>query len=506
MAFDATFMLKMAAGRRRSRFDRLDPVAAQEKVLFDLIREARDTDFGEDHAFRNLYTVEDFQRQVPLREWEGMWRAYWDTHYPALDNITWPGRIPYFAVTSGTTQGRTKQIPISREMVESNRNAALTVLSYHLDRRPRSRVWGGLNFMLGGSTALEEQVGGAKEGDLSGIQAAEIPWYAQRYAYPPPELALLPDWPTKLDRLVADLPGRDIRLISGTPSWLLVLADRLIQETGATGLGRLFPNLELVIHGGVNFAPYRSRFEQLLEGSNAELAEVYPASEGFIAFQDAGPDDGLRLLVDNGLFFEFIPVEELGRDSPTRHWLGTVETGRDYAIAVSSNAGVWSYLIGDTVRFVALNPPRLVITGRTKWSLSVFGEHLVAAEVEQAVANAARIAELQVTDWTMGGILPETQGALGHHRLLIELIHRPKRGQLDLFAQSFDEQLCLENEDYEAHRAQGHGLGAPIISALPPGSFARWMASKGKAGGQHKVPRLIDDTDRFARMVRELGG
>lgn len=504
MVFPATFLLRAYGHLRRRRLASRDPVADQKRVFDHLIARGRATRFGRDHDFAMIGSIRAFQERVPLRTWEDFWQDYWQEAYPDLDSITWPGRIPFLAITSGTTAAHTKHIPVSREMLVSNRRAGLDLLSFHLARRPSSRVWDGLNFMLGGSTALARHPGGVQEGDLSGIAATTIPWYARPLSYPPLSMALIPDWPTKLDRLVEDLPGRDLRLISGMPSWLLVLFDRLAEATGKTTLAELFPRLELVVHGGVNFAPYRARFEALLEGSNAELAEVYPASEGFIAFQDESPEMGLRMLCDNGLFYEFIPTESFNDPDAPRLWLDEVETGRDYVLVLSTCAGLWAYPLGDTIRFVSLAPPRIVVTGRTKWSLSAFGEHLIAADVDNAVAAAGLDVSLEPTDFVIGPIMPDRPGDLGHHRLIVEFSKIPTASETEAFAIAFDQALCRENPDYESHRAQGKGLAAPEITVLDCGGFSRWMASRGKAGGQHKVPRLVANPEDFREIASEL--
>ncbi|MBB4284930.1 GH3 family domain-containing protein [Roseospira goensis] len=502
---DVTPLLRLWCHRRARRLARQNAVAVQARTLSNLVRHAQDTAFGRDHAFHRIRSVADFQARVPLRTWEDMWARYWQAPFPVLENVTWPGRVPYFAVTSGTTTGRTKHIPVTRPMLAGNRAAALDLLTFHLQRRPDSRVWGGPNVMLGGSTDLERLAPEVRVGDMSGIAAAEIPWFARPLNYPPRDIALIPDWPAKLDRLTADLPGRDVRLLSGTPSWVLVLAERLRTATGADTLGALFPNLELFVHGGVAFAPYRHRFEALLAGSRAECAEVYPASEGFIAVQDRGPDEGLRMMVDTGLFYEFVPVEDLDREAPRRHWLADAEIGREYALVLSTCAGQWAYVLGDTVRLVEHAPPRLLVTGRTRWSLSVFGEHLIASEVETAVARAAGAAGLEVTDWTMGAVVPDRPGQTGRHRLLIEFAAPPPDESANAaFAAALDQALAAENEDFEAHR--GEGLDPPAVTVLPPGRFAAWMAARGQAGGQHKVPRLVADPARFAAMADALTG
>lgn len=501
---DLTLPLRLFARHRLRHLDSLDPVAAQRRTLMALLRTARETRFGRDHGFAGLDSVAAFQAAVPLRRWEDTWAAYWRDPFPRLRDISWPGRIPYFAVTSGTTQARAKHIPVSRAMVRSNRRAALDVLAFHLRRRPDTRVWGGPNFMLGGSTDLRRLDGGAHAADLSGIAAAEVPWFARGLSYPPPDIALMSDWNAKMDRLSSDLPRRDVRLISGTPSWVIELAERLFAHTGADSLGALFPNLELLIHGGVAFAPYRRRFQRLLAGSRAETAEVYPASEGFIAAQDAAPDDGLRLMVDTGLFLEFVPVEDIDQPQPRRHWLENAEVGREYALILSTCAGLWGHVIGDTVRLVSRHPPRLKVTGRIGWSLSIAGEHLSAGEVERAVARAAEAVGADVTDWIMGPVAPDDRGGRPHHCILVECAQGLDAAALDRFRDALDLDLADGNEDYDAHRTAG--LDPPQAILLPPGRFAAWMARRGRAGGQNKVPRLIADATAFTEIKAGLTG
>ena len=289
-------------------------------------------------------------------------------------------------------------------------------------------------------------------GDLSGIAVKRLPWWAKQFAFPPLELALITDWEEKVRRLATLSAETDIRVITGTPSWLLILFDRQQANAGHAVTAReLYPNLEMLVHGGVNFKPYRARFEQFLAGG-AELREVYPASEGFIAVQDATPDDGLRLLTDTGLFFEFVPLDELDSAKPTRRWLGNVETGVNYAIALSTCSGCWGYVIGDTVRFASLDPPRIFITGRTSYSLSAFGEHLIGEEIEDAVANAAAAQGLTVTDFSVGAVYPKNAGELGGHLYVVEFDALPSPAATATFAAAIDERLKACNDDYRAHR------------------------------------------------------
>jgi hypothetical protein len=334
---------------------------------------------------------------VPIRTYEDLWNGYWKAEFPELNDCTWPGTIPYFALTAGTTTGATKYIPCSREMLDANFRAAQDILFHHLLNRPTSRILGGKAFILGGSTDLREESPGIYSGDLSGIEANEIPWWLRPYTFPPRALALLTDWREKVERLARQSLEQDIRAISGTPNWLLILFDKLAElcPDREQRLRSYYPGLELLVHGGVDFKPYAKRFAELLEGSRAELREVYPASEAFIAIADRSPGEGLRLIVDNGVFFEFAPAKDLNTANPVRHWLGTAEPGIDYAVVLSTCAGAWAYVLGDTVRFLELDP-RILVTGHL-YVLCLRRHH--CSEIEEAIAFAASTIDAHVVDY-----------------------------------------------------------------------------------------------------------
>lgn len=490
--FDATPLLRAYAARRRARLDAMDAAATQQRLLMGLLARAAGTRFGRDHGFDAIRSVADFQRAVPLRRYEALHEAYLAQALPVLEDVLWPGRTPYLALSSGTTSGRTKHVPVTREMMRANRGAAFDVLVWHLARHPRARPFGGLSFILGGSTDLQSVAAGVRQGDLSGIAAVEVPWILRRWAWPPERLALMPDWDAKLAALAAEAPVRAIRTLTGTPSWLLVLLERLAARHGTPPL----PALELLIHGGVAWAPYRDRLAPFLPPGCA-TREVYPASEGFVAIADRGEGEGMRLNLDRGCFFEFVPVEELDAANPTRHWAATIETSVDYAVVIASCAGLFGYVLGDTVRFVDRAPPRLLITGRTSWTLSAFGEHLAGEEIEAALLHAARQAGIEVLEYVVG---PEFLGTAGRHRWCVEA-----QGDCDpaALAALLDAALRAENDDYAAHR-DGAQLAPPDIVLLPPGAFAGWMRAQGKLGGQHKVPRVIADPVRFAEAAAAL--
>jgi hypothetical protein len=489
---DATPLLRLYGWNRRRQLKRLDPVATQERQLFSLLRRARDTGFGRAHDFRSIGSAEEFQTRVPLRRYEDFWRDWLKPVFPAVGDVTWPGPIGHFAVSSGTSSGTTKCIPVTHEMVAANKRAALDVLTWHLKARPRSRIFAGPSLVLGGSTGLVERAPGVHSGDLSGIAASQVPAWAQSRYFPPPELALIENWDEKLDRIARAAPP-GIRSIGGTPSWLLILFERLAALSPASPrrLASRFPHLELIVHGGVGFAPYETAFARWLDGSRAETREVYAASEGFIAVADRDPGEGLRLILDNGLFFEFVPVAELDSPSPTRHWIANAEIGVDYALVLSTNAGLFSYVIGDTVRLIDRDPPRLLVTGRTSYTLSAFGEHVIGEELEGAVAAGARAIGATVADFSVGAVYPDERRALGRHLFIVELDPPPDAAALARFAAVADADLRARNEDYAAHRAGGTGMDPPEILAVPPGFFAGWMRERGKLGGQNKVPRVV---------------
>jgi hypothetical protein len=493
--FDSTLFLRAFAAQRLWRLRAMNPAAEQERLLFGLLRTAADTRFGRDHRFAAIRSVAAFQRAVPLRRYEALHEDYLAARLPVLEDLLWPGRTPYLALSSGTTAGRTKRIPVTAEMLRANRNAALDLMAWHLAANPGARPLAGMSFMLGGSTALDTVAPGVREGDLSGIAAHEVPALLRPWTWPPEELALMPDWDAKLDALARLTPVEAIRVLSGTPSWLLVLFERLAARAGMPPL----PALELLIHGGVAWAPYRDRIAPYLP-AGCSTREVYAASEGFIAIADRGDGEGMRLSLDHGCFFEFVPVAELESDNPTRHWVATIETGVDYAVVVSSCAGLFGYLIGDTVRFIDRDPPRLLVTGRTSWTLSAFGEHLSGEEIETGLRDAAAAVGIAVAEYAVG---PEFLGSAGRHRWFVEPVGVVPAGTAKQLAAALDTALRDTNDDYAAHR-DGAQLAPPSVVVLPHGAFDAWMRAEGKIGGQHKVPRVIADPDRFAAMAAAL--
>jgi hypothetical protein len=498
------------ARRRVAALDRRPADVVQEHTLLRLVRKARHTQFGRDHDFARIRTVADYQQRVPLRDYEAFWSRYWSAAYPHLQGVTWPGRVPYFALSSGTTSGSTKYIPISREMLASNQRAALTALALFLAHRPGTPLLTGRLFFLGGSTDLVEQkplspgaarsVSGAAPilaGDLSGIVAREASPFLRPFTFPPSDLALLSDWDRKLDLLAERASRLPITMLSGVPSWLLVLFDRLKKVTGRDRVSDIWPSLRLVIHGGTRFDPYRALFQREL-GEGVHLLDTYPSSEGYIASEDTR-HGMLRLLPDHNVFFEFVPVEDLNADRPTRHTVKQVVPGVQYAVVLTTCAGLWGYVLGDTVCFERTDPPLLRFTGRTRYFLSAFGEHLISEEIERAIAAAAERCASSVVDFHVGPVFPETPAAPGRHRFFVEFAGAVP--DANRFAEGLDGELGRINADYRAHRKGDLTLLAPEVRAVRAGGFADWMRSQGKLGGQHKVPRM----DNTGRLTERLG-
>jgi hypothetical protein len=495
------------AHRRVRKLDAQNLCTTQTATLISLVRQAQGTRFGRDHDFARIRTVADFQQRVPLRDYDAFWKDYWQTAFPGLTDCTWPGTVPYLALSSGTTTGTTKYIPVSHAMLASNRLAALTSLSWLRAAFPDNYLFTGRMFFLGGSTDLQEpQIAhGARKklpvsvlaGDLSGIAAREVPVLLRPYFFPPLQVALVRDWEQKLDLLAEQSRHLPITLVSGVPSWLLVLFERMLQLTGRRTLIDVWPSLQVIVHGGTSFEPYRGLFRRVVGSEAVQYLETYPASEGFIAAEDPRFQK-LRLIPDHQIFFEFVPVAELGQSNPTRHVAAEVVPGVQYAVLVTTCAGLWSYVLGDTVSFESRDPPLLRFTGRTGYGLSAFGEHLISEEIETAVARAAEATAAAVVDFHVGPVFPDTPGVPGRHRYLVEFAEEPN--DLAAFARNLDEALSRANEDYAAHRAGDLTMLTPEICPVRRGGFAEWMRRRGKLGGQHKLPRM----DNSGRLTTEL--
>ncbi|HKB04674.1 MAG TPA: GH3 auxin-responsive promoter family protein [Gemmataceae bacterium] len=497
------------AHRRTATLDGTDVPAVQERTLLDLVRRARATRFGRDHRFEQVRNVEEYQAAVPVRTYEDFWRTYWQDTFPRLEGTTWPDLIPYFALSSGTTTGTTKYLPISKEMLASNRKAAYTTVALVRHAYPDGKLFNGRFFFLGGNTELRRESNGSRSGDLSAISTIEFSPLGRPYSFPPLELAAIGDWTVKVRRLAEASAKQPITAISGVPAWLQSLFRHLKEVTGKRRIADVWPMLRLVVHGGTKFDAYRAEFQDEV-GPDCHFAEVYPASEGFVATEDPRYQL-LRVVPDHGIFFEFVLMTEFedGKpktDRPVRHTLATAETGVEYAVAVTTCAGLWSYLIGDTVTFERREPPLIRFTGRTKYYLSAFGEHLIEDEITMAVAEAAGATGARTGEWHVGPVFPTDPARPGHHRYLIEFPTPPTATAA--FVDTLDTTLRRLNEDYEAHRHGDLSMLRPEVLGVKPGGFERWMIAHGKRPPQHKVPKMDnggEQTKAITAWLREHG-
>ena len=473
-----------------------NPVATQQKVFQELINSAKNTAFGKDHNFSSIKSYEDFKKQVPVQDYEGL-RPYVDRIVAGESDVLWKGKPIYFAKTSGTTSGE-KYIPITKESIPTHiKSAKDCLLNYVVESGDASFVDGKMIFLQGSPTL--EKKNGIDLGRLSGIVAHHVPNYLQKNRMPSFKTNCIEDWETKVDAIVEETLKEDMTLISGIPPWVQMYFDKIQEQTGKK-IKEVFPNFKLFVHGGVNFQPYKSKlFESI--GEEIPNIETYPSSEGFIAYQDSQKSNDLLLLLDNGMFYEFIPVEEFHNENPSRLSIGEVEVGKNYAIVLNTNAGLWGYLIGDTVEFTSIKPYKIRVTGRIKHFISAFGEHVIGSEVEKAMNYALKNQpKTEVVEFTVAPQVNPEEG-LPYHEWLISFAEKPKN--IEKFKSDLDYKL-QELNSYYKDLIVGSVLTNLKIAALPEDAFIRYMKSKGKLGGQNKVPRLsnnreiADDLIKFA--------
>ena len=461
-------------------------VSAQLKVFKNLVDQASITAFGLDHHFAQVKSYEDFKKNVPIREYEEL-RPYVERVVHGESDVLWPGKPAYFAKTSGTTSG-VKYIPISRESMPEHIKAARNALLCYIHETGKADFVDGKMMFLQGSPVLETKAGIAT-GRLSGIVAHHVPQYLQKNRLPSYQTNCIEDWEEKVDAIVEETRYSDMRLLGGIPPWVQMYFDKLIAETSNQKIKDIFPNLDLFVYGGVNFEPYRAKLQESI-GRKIDTIETYPASEGFIAFQDSQKEQGLLLLADAGIFYEFIPTDEYYNESPTRICLQDVELGRNYAIILNTNAGLWGYSIGDTIKFVSKDPYRIIVTGRIKHYISAFGEHVIAEEVEHALLSVAKREGVEITEFTVAPQVTPPDGSMPYHEWFVEFAKVPQ--DAEAFRLKVDAELQKKNVYYQ-DLIEGKILQPLIIRPLKKEAFINYMRSEGKLGGQNKVPRLSND-------------
>ncbi|WP_121666112.1 GH3 auxin-responsive promoter family protein [Mesonia aquimarina] len=460
------------------------PVETQQKLLKSLIESAKDTKFGKDHDFSSIANAKDFAIKVPIRDYEAL-KPYVDEVVAGKDNILWPGKPLYFAKTSGTTSGA-KYIPLTKASMPSHIEGARNAILCYIAETGKADFVDGKMIFLQGSPVMHEK-NGIKNGRLSGIVAHYVPAYLQKNRLPSWETNCIEDWEEKVEAIIEETLPEDMAVISGIPSWVQMYFERIQQKTGKK-IGEVFPNFNLFIYGGVNFEPYRTKFEELI-GKKIPSIELFPASEGFFAYQDSQKEKGMLLRLDAGIYYEFIKADEFFEENPKRLTIGEVKKDINYVMIISTNAGLWGYNLGDTVMFTSIKPYRVIVSGRIKHFTSAFGEHVIAKEVEYAMKEVAAKMKVQINEFS---VAPQTnpKEGLPYHEWFVEFEKSPKK--LDTFAKALDEALQAQNSYYK-DLIEGNILRTLVINTVAKGGFKSYMKSIGKLGGQNKLPRLSND-------------
>ncbi len=470
------------------------PLETQEKVFSKIITASAHTVFGKDHDFAGIKTYEDFKNRVPIRDYEEL-KPYVDRVVAGEKNILWPGKPIYFAKTSGTTSGA-KYIPLTKESMPYHMEAARNAILLYIAETGNADFVDGKMIFLQGSPVLEEK-NGIKLGRLSGIVAHYVPNYLQKNRLPSWETNCIEDWETKVSAIVQETKDENMTVISGIPSWVQMYFEKLQEETGKN-IGDLFKNFNLFIYGGVNYEPYRAKFENLI-GRKVDSIELFPASEGFFAYQDSQKEKGLLLLLNSGIFYEFVIASEFFDENPNRLRIDEVQLEENYVMLVSTNAGLWAYNLGDTVQFTSLKPYRVIVSGRIKHFISAFGEHVIAKEVEEALQEAVVGSSVRVNEFTVAPNITPTEGGLPYHQWFIEFENPPE--SMEVFAEKIDKSMQRQNS-YYLDLIQGKILQRLQIVSLPKDSFNEYMKSKGKLGGQNKLPRLSNDRNIAKELLK----
>ena len=465
------------------------PISAQREVLQDLVTTAQYTEFGRQYEFSKLFTTKTFKQAVPIQEYHDI-KPYVERIMAGEQNLLWNTPINWFAKSSGTTSDKSKFIPVSQEsLVDGHFKAAKDVLSLYYMFNPESDLLTGKGLVVGGSHSISSLHEEAHYGDLSAVLMQNTPFWGQWIRTPDLRIALMDEWESKLEMLAETTTNENVSSVSGVPTWTMLLFQRILDMTGKKNMKEVWPALELYIHGGVSFHPYKEQFKKLI-GENIHYLEMYNASEGFFAAQDIPGSDGMLLFLDHGIFYEFMPVEEYGKDEPRTIGLKDVELGQHYAPVITTNGGLWRYLVGDTIQFTSKNPFRIKVSGRLKLFINAFGEELIIDNADRAIAETCIKTNAIISDYTAGPVYFSEDGN-GAHEWLIEFENEPP--DLKIFSSRLDEELKKLNSDYEAKRYKNIALREPVVRSLPRGIFTQWLKYKNKLGGQHKIPRLSND-------------
>ena len=480
--------------RRMKQINRVirHPHRVQEDMILAHIRKAQDTAFGREHGFKDIRSADQFKERVPIRDYDGH-KPWIERLMKGEQQVLWPSNVRWFAKSSGTTSDRSKFIPITREsLVGCHYKGGKDSIGIYAHNNPGTRIFKGKALIMGGSTHVNEMAPGSDSwyGDVSAVMMSNMPRLARMVSTPSMKILLMDEWEEKIQLIAEKTVKQNITQIIGVPTWTVVLIRKLFQMTGKDNLADIWPNLELYIHGGVSFTPYREQFNHLIRSEKMHYLEVYNASEGFFAVQYDLTSPDLLLMLDYGIYYEFAPLEELGSDHPKTVALSDVELGRNYALVISTNAGLWRYLVGDTIQFTSTDPYLIRVTGRVKHFINAFGEEVIIDNADEAIARASVATGALVRDYTAAPIYMSSSGK-GGHEWIIEFERQPD--DFKRFGALLDSELQAINSDYEAKRHKDIALASPVIHNAPTGLFYEWMRSRGKLGGQNKVPRLAND-------------
>ncbi len=474
-----------------------EPVAAQREVLQNLITAAQYTEFGRKYNFEKLFSIKDFKKNIPIHEYDDI-KPYIQRMMNGEENILWNTPVNWFAKSSGTTSDKSKFIPISDETFKDTHfKASKDVLTNYYKNFPESDLLTGKSLVVGGSHQISQVNETVHYGDLSAVLMENTPFWGHWIRTPELSIALLDEWENKIEKLAKITMNENVTSLAGVPTWTIILIKRILELSGKTYLKEVWPNLELYIHGGVSFVPYREQLDKLI-GGPINYLEIYNASEGFIAGQDKPDEDGMLLYTDHGIFYEFMPVDEYGKENAKTIGFKDVELNKNYAPVISTNGGLWRYLIGDTIQFTSVLPYRIKVSGRLKHYINAFGEELIVDNTDNAIAIASEKTNAIVSDYTAAPVY-FSQDNNGAHEWLIEFDNEPD--DINKFIYELDNALKSINSDYEAKRYKNIALRMPVVHSVKKGTFTEWLRSKGKLGGQHKVPRLNNERDLLEEIL-----
>ncbi len=477
------------------------PLEVQQEWLSKLIDTAKYTEWGKKYDYASIETAREFKQRVPIQDYDTL-KLYIERMMRGEQNVLWPSEIKWFAKSSGTTSDKSKFIPVSEEALEEcHFKGGKDMLSIYYNNQPNSQMFSGKSLVLGGSHQVNQLYSESYYGDLSAVLIKNLPIWAEFHRTPSKDIALMDNWDEKIEKMAHTTIQQNITSISGVPTWTIVLAKRILEITGKSNLLEVWPNLEVYFHGAVNFAPYREQFKKLIPSESMYYLELYNASEGFFGIQDQTGIPEMLLMLDYGIYYEFLPIENLHEENPKTLELSEVELNKNYALIISTNAGLWRYMIGDTIKFTSLHPFRIQITGRTRHFINAFGEELIIDNAEKALLVACEENNALVREYTAAPIY-FSEKSNGGHEWLVEFEKEPEN--LEKFISSLDVELKKLNSDYEAKRFKNMALALPIMRKVPEGTFYNWLKSKGKLGGQHKVPRLANDRKFIEEILEQI--